>query len=83
MTWLTIRDIQKRLGISQPDTVLRLIRLGHLKAINLSANPAGRATWRIRPEDFAAFLTARTYVPLSVTTRRARKVKTEPVPEYV
>jgi hypothetical protein len=83
MKWLTINDVMKRLGISQPDTVLRLIKSNAVKAVNISANPAGRATWRISEDSFNEFLAARTFTPAPAPARRRRRVALEPVPNYI
>lgn len=58
---LTATKIRKELGCGK-NTVLRLIANGDLPAINISSSP-GRATWRIREEDFKAFLDRRSKSP--------------------
>ena len=84
MRFFTVQQLSELFGHSGPEPVLALIKNGHLKAVNVSSNPAGRAVWRISETDLNEFIAARrtTQTP-APTARRTRKAATAPIPQYV
>jgi excisionase family DNA binding protein len=55
--WISVAEIASRVGVTPP-SVYRWIKMGYLKAIRL-----GPRAYRIRREDFDAFLAAGGVVP--------------------
>ena len=52
--WLTVQDIATIMGISR-QSVTKLIKVGHLRAKNMSTSTKAKPMWRIHPqwlEDF-------------------------------
>ena len=80
--YLTVADVAAQLGLAKPDTVYDWIRNGALAAVNIAANPGGRALWRIAPQAFEQFLSNRTAKPLRKATRRARRNAKRDVIEF-
>ena len=73
---LTIDKVAQRLGVDR-DGVSRLINSGELPAVNVARDRnAKRPSWRIRPEDLAAFELSRLSIQsprVGVTARKTRK----------
>lgn len=54
--YLTVKEVCKRLGLLDTETVYRYIKQGKLKAYKLGGGNSSRH-WRIKPEDLEAFFT--------------------------
>jgi hypothetical protein len=54
-----------------PDKVLRWIRTGELRAINVATHAHGRPRWRIDLADLAAFEMRRMAQPVPIAPRRS------------
>jgi excisionase family DNA binding protein len=68
---LTPPEVARRLRVN-PDKVLRWIRSGELRAVNLAAGPAGRPRWRVDAADLAVFDARRSARPAPAARRRKR-----------
>ena len=67
---LTPPEIAKRWGVS-PEQIIRFIRSGELRAINVATNPAGRPRFLIDIRDLQVFEQRRSVSPTS-KVRRSR-----------
>jgi hypothetical protein len=76
--FLRPQDIARALGIGHAK-VLLWIQTGELKAINVSTKPTNRPRYKIRQEDYAAFLAGReTHRFVPATRKRGGKIKPKP-----
>ena len=71
-THLSPPQIARWLGVGH-EKVLRWIRSGELRAINLAAKRSGRPRYRVRVADLVAFENGRQVVQVDVKPRRRRK----------
>jgi excisionase family DNA binding protein len=71
-TRLTPPELARALRVDV-HTILRWIRDGHLRAVNVGT-PGKRPRWRIDPADVAVFEAARAAQPPSLTARRRKAV---------
>lgn len=55
------------------DRVVDLIRIGELRAVNISTRPGGRPTWRISQQERERFELARQSVPTAKPSRRQKR----------
>jgi len=81
-SFLTVADIIARLGLSKPDSILRAIAAGELKACNVGAGKL-RPTWRISEQALQEWLDRRSATPMPKAERRTRKQIQKPEVEYV
>ena len=79
--FLTAPQIAESLGVN-PHKVILWIARGELLAIDISQTRAKMPRWRIRREDFDAFLERRTSSPTPKTVRRRRKRNADGVIEF-
>ena len=77
----TVNQIVERFSVSE-HTVLRWIRVGELRAVNVARTPGGRPTWRISPEELERFEAARSSQPPAPPTKQRRKRSTGDVKEF-
>lgn len=77
--WLTVAETAARLRTS-PDTVLRLIKAGELRASNAGTSDA-RPRWIVAEEDLQDFLRRRANRPAE--ERRERKGHRGKLPNYL
>ncbi|QDT66375.1 helix-turn-helix domain-containing protein [Calycomorphotria hydatis] len=56
---LSVTQVAERLN-TRRQTVLAYIGSGDLVAIDISAVPGGRPTWRVHPDDLLGFISRRT-----------------------
>lgn len=79
---LTPREVAEHYGVCI-DSVLAWIRSGHLKALNVSPNPASkRPRFRIDTNDLEAFERRRQVQPPAAPAPRKRKSKDATQKEY-
>lgn len=71
-----------RLWRIRHDKVLAWIRSGELRAVNVTAKPGGRPTYRIDPDDLKAFADRRAAVPLPRRSKQRKREQTQPGKEY-
>lgn len=69
---LTAKQVAEELGID-PATVRDWCKNGTLDAIDVSARPGGRATWRIEREALERFKNSRRSVPAPKRPPRQRR----------
>jgi transposase len=69
---LSVRDLCERYGVSE-HTVLIWIRLGDLRAIDVSRQRGGRPKWRVTAEALQEFELARTPTPPPPRARRRKR----------
>lgn len=67
-----IKDICERFAVGE-HTVLGWIRLGELRAIDVSRKQGGRPKWRVTEEALVAFEQLRTPTPPQPKGRRKRR----------
>ena len=72
---LSVREVAQLLMI-QPASVTKLIRIGQLRASDVSLTPGGRPTWRVEREEVESFLRRRAH---SAVPKRRRKRRTKEV----
>ena len=65
-----------------PETIIAAIHRNELKATNMAAKPGGRARWRVKLEDFEAYMLRRSNVATARPPRVRREKKTERVIEF-
>jgi hypothetical protein len=94
--FVTVRYVCDLLGLQKTGPVIDAIHRGELKAVNISPAESrprkgvekktdkARPTWRIAPEDLAAWLESRRAVPTvaTPTTRAKRRKATTAVTQY-
>jgi excisionase family DNA binding protein len=72
--WLSPPQVAKQLGIDAAK-VIRWIRAGELRAIDVAARRGGRPRWRISTADLEAFLRFRqSPAPVAAPTRQKRRM---------
>ena len=81
MQYLTTRKIRDEVNV-KGDTVLAWIASGELLATNVTQRPDARPNWRIRREDFDAFLARRSTAPPAKPKRKPRKKSNASVTEF-
>lgn len=74
-----VREVRERYGVGE-HTVLKWIRGGELKAIDVSRTPGGKPKWRITEQALAEFEALRT--PTPPLPRAARRKRTADVVEF-
>jgi len=79
-TKLTPPQIARRYGIS-PDKVVRWIRSGELRGVNVAGKPNGRPRYVVDEVDLAVFEQRRTKQPIVPVPRR-RKVNESVIPFF-
>ena len=70
----TVQKIAERYAVGE-HTVLRWIRTGDLRAIDVSRNSGGKPRWRVTQESLQAFEALRTGTPAPATKRRRRQAQ--------
>jgi len=78
---LSTRQAATRLGVN-PDKILRWIKTGEIKAINVAQKVGGRPRYRIDPVDLAAFEARRLVRIQSSASVRRRKHAVQNVVEF-
>ncbi len=69
---LSPRQVAANYGVAH-DKVLRWIKAGELKAIDVSTKVGGRPQFKIAPSDLKAFEQARAVVPPAKPTRQRKR----------
>lgn len=78
---LSVRKAAELLGLRKHDTLLAAIAKGELVAYNVGIGPK-RPTWRISPDDLAAFVEGRRAVPALQSKPKRRKRDDGRVTQY-
>ena len=73
-TWLTPPEVGRRYGI-KPDRVIRFIRAGLLRAIDVASPGSRRPRFRIHEADLVAFEVSREVRPRQRKSYRKRRSK--------
>ena len=69
--WITPPEVAAEVG-GRPETVIAWIRAGELPAVDFARRGAMRPRFRIKRDDFDAFLARRAVVPKAKPTPRRR-----------
>lgn len=80
-TWLSPPQVAELLGVAH-DKVLRFVREGELRAVDLSTHRGKRPRWHISREDLDKFLARRSNSPPPKPRRRRKQNHNDNVIEF-